>query len=50
MSGFSIRLNDVVRDLVRIGSDMSPTTWAVVAVVSVVFGYAMLKGMNINGR
>ena len=44
------KFNHFARDIAGATQDFSPMTWAVIAVGTVMFGYMMLKGINIQGR
>jgi len=48
MESLTRSFQNVADDLVRATGGMSSTTWAVIAVGTVVFGYVMLKGMKIQ--
>ncbi len=44
------KTNDFVNAIMRMTSDFTPMTWSIIVVGAMIFGYAMLKGMNLHGR
>lgn len=44
------KFNHFAQDAARVFGDFSPMTWAVITIGTVIFGYVMLKGMNLHCR
>ena len=50
MSTFVNKFNRYSQEIVDAFEQISPSAWAVIAVGTVIFGYMMLRGMNLQGR
>ena len=48
-TSFVSKFNHFSQEIVTTFSQMSPAAWAVIATGTVIFGYVMLKGMNLQG-